>query len=131
MDIRDFEHLVDENTKVILARDGAKVMVLGEDTRVILETVTDDRIKKLTTQLDTRSVLRSYDSLLKTIVQNLSDAQLKTYFHISDKNKPRTAMELAFVKIVGSIFVYFHQTAADGNGIGNLIDSIIESYERS
>ena len=137
MDIRDFEHLIDKNTKVILAKDGAKVMVLGADTRIVLETVADDRIKRLTTQLDNRPTFRSYDFLLKTIVQNLSDAQLKTYFHISadsvtdDKNETRKMMELAFAKIVGIMFDYFYQTMAGGDGIEKLIDSIIENYECS
>lgn len=137
MDIRDFEHLIDENTKVILARDGAKVTVLEENTKVVLEKAADDRIKRLTTQLDNRVTVRSYGFLLKTIVQNLSDAQLKTYFHVSadsvveDKEKTREAMELAFTKVVDIIFNYFYLTTADGNGIENLIDSIIKSYECS
>lgn len=137
MDIRDFEHLIDENTKVILARDGAKVMVLGTDTRVVLETTTDDRIERLTTQLDNRSIRRSYDFLLKTIVQDLSDAQLKTFFQISadsvaeNKDKTKKVMELAFTKIVDDIFVYFYQTTVGGDGIKKLIDSIIERYEHS
>lgn len=137
MDIRDFEHLIDENTKVILARDGAKVMVLGADTKIILETVTDDRIKRLSTQLYNRLTPRSYVLLLRTIIQNLSNAQVATYFHttsslvIKDTDKTKKEMELAFTKIVDLIFTYFYQTTISGNGIENLIDSIIESHERS